>query len=58
MTSSELNMGEQRAIDQVRASVDPPKTLEELQQDPTQNALGYEQHHIVEQNPTMSPNLR
>lgn len=51
MTSSELNRGEQQAIDQVRSSVDPPKTLEELQQDPTQNVLGYEQHHIVEQNP-------
>jgi hypothetical protein len=58
MTSDELNRGEQQAIDQVRASVDPPKSLEELQQDPTQNALGYEQHHIVEQNPdnvTKSP---
>jgi hypothetical protein len=51
MSSSELNRGEQQAIDQVRSSVDPPKTLEELQQDPTQNVLGYEQHHIVEQNP-------
>jgi len=58
MTSDELNRGEQQAIEQVRASVDPPKSLEELQQDPTQNALGYEQHHIVEQNPdnvTKSP---
>jgi hypothetical protein len=51
MTSTELNSSEQQAIDQVRASVDPPKTLEQLQADPTENALGYEQHHIVEQNP-------
>jgi len=51
MTSTELNRGEQQAIDQVRASVDPPKTLQELYEDPTQNVLGYEHHHIVEQNP-------
>ncbi|MGD0763157.1 MAG: AHH domain-containing protein [Roseiarcus sp.] len=51
MSSSELNRGEQQAIDQVRASVDPPKALQELYEDPTQNVLGYERHHIVEQNP-------
>ncbi len=51
MSSSELDRGEQKAIDQVRSSVDPPKTLDELHQDPAQNVLGYEQHHIVEQNP-------
>ena len=51
MTSTELNRGEQQAIDQVRASVDPPKTLQELYKDPTQNVLGYERHHILEQNP-------
>ena len=50
MTSSELNTGEQKVIDQVRASIDPPKTLDELRQIPTQNVLGYERHHIVEQN--------
>ena len=50
MTPTELLTGEQRVIDQVRASVDPPKTLEALQQDPTENVLGYERHHIVEQN--------
>ena len=41
----------QRAIEQARASLDPPKTLAEMQTPPTQNALGYERHHIVEQNP-------
>lgn len=39
-----------RAIEQARASLDPPKTLVELQTPPTQNAHGYELHHIVEQN--------
>lgn len=48
---TDLNANEQQAIDQVRAATDPPKTLEELQQPPMENALGYEQHHIVEQNP-------
>jgi hypothetical protein len=47
---SELNDGEQRAIEQTNAYFDPPKTLEELQRPPTQNVLGYEPHHIVEQN--------
>jgi hypothetical protein len=41
----------QRAIEVARASLDPPKTLVELQTPPTQNILGYEVHHIVEQNP-------
>ncbi|MGD1037034.1 MAG: hypothetical protein ABR878_07510 [Roseiarcus sp.] len=47
---SELNDGEQRAIEQTNAYFDPPKTLEELQTPPAQNGLGYERHHIVEQN--------
>jgi hypothetical protein len=47
---SELNDGEQRAIEQTNAYFDPPKTLEELQSPPAQNVLGYERHHIVEQN--------
>lgn len=50
LDSSELNRGEQQVLDQLRSSLDPPKTLEELQQPPTQNVLGYERHHIVEQN--------
>jgi hypothetical protein len=47
---SELLSGEDRAIAQTNAYFDPPKTLEELQTPPTQNALGYERHHGVEQN--------
>ena len=47
---SALNDGEQRAIEQTRAYFDPPKSLAELQTPPTQNSLGYERHHIVEQN--------
>jgi hypothetical protein len=47
---SELNDGEQRAIEQTNAYFDPPKTLEELQRPPTRNVLGYERHHVVEQN--------
>jgi hypothetical protein len=40
-----------RAAEAARASLDPPKWLEELQYPPMQNALGYDQHHMVEQNP-------
>ena len=50
-TPVELNQGEDRLIAQMRAAFDEPKTLEELQQGPIENILGYEQHHIVEQNP-------
>ncbi len=46
-----LNADEQQVLDRLRASLDPPKTLDELQTAPTQNVLGYERHHIVEQNP-------
>jgi hypothetical protein len=42
---------EMRYVQQARASLDPPKTLVELQTRPTENRLGYELHHIVEQNP-------
>ena len=38
-------------LDQIRAADDPPKILEELQQPPKENVLGYQRHHIVEQNP-------
>jgi hypothetical protein len=51
LDATPLNQGEQQVIDRMRAAQDPPKTLAELQQPPTQNVLGYEQHHIVEQNP-------
>jgi A nuclease family of the HNH/ENDO VII superfamily with conserved AHH len=51
LAPSELNKGEQQAIDRLKASLDPPKPLEGLRIPPTQNVLGYEQHHVVEQNP-------
>ena len=47
---TELNRGEERAIAQWRANFDPPKNLEELRV-PNPDRLGYEPHHIVEQNP-------
>jgi hypothetical protein len=40
-----------REVEEMRASLDPPKTLVELQTPPTANVLGYDVHHIVEQNP-------
>ena len=39
-------------VEQARSSLDPPKTLVELQTPPTENVFGYELHHIVEQNPS------
>jgi hypothetical protein len=51
MSPSPTNRDEERVLAQLRASLDPPKTLAELQTPPTVNALGYERHHIVEQNP-------
>lgn len=51
-TPIELNRGEDRLTAQLKAALQPyPKTLEELRQMPTEDLLGYEQHHIVEQNP-------
>lgn len=47
---TELNRGEDRAIAQFKSYFDPPKTLQELQL-PNPDKLGYERHHIVEQNP-------
>ena len=38
------------ALEQARAAADPPKTLSELQTQPTANASGYDVHHIVQQN--------
>jgi hypothetical protein len=46
---TELNGGEDRLVVQMRANFDPPKTLDELQEEPTENIAGYERHHIVEQ---------
>ncbi|MGA2492910.1 MAG: hypothetical protein ABSF67_08145 [Roseiarcus sp.] len=51
LDSSELDRGEQQVLDQLRASMDLPKTLEEPQRPPTENTLGYQLHHVVEQNP-------
>jgi hypothetical protein len=49
---TELNRGEpDQASAEWKSSFDPPKTLEELQTGPTGNQLGYDLHHIVEQNP-------
>jgi hypothetical protein len=51
LRANPLNEGEdERLAAQWNANLDPPKTLEELQQPPSDNVLGYEQHHIVEQN--------
>jgi hypothetical protein len=36
---------------EIRAYQDPPKTLEELQQDANERRLGYDIHHLVEQTP-------
>jgi hypothetical protein len=47
----ELNQGEDRLTAQLKAALQDPKSLEELQQAPAENRLGYEQHHIVNQNP-------
>jgi hypothetical protein len=47
---TELNGGEDRLTAQLKAALQPPKTLDELHQEPTENTLGYEQHHIVNQN--------
>ena len=51
LDSTPLNGGEQQVLDQIRAANDPPKTLEELQPPPKENVLGYQRHHLVEQNP-------
>jgi A nuclease family of the HNH/ENDO VII superfamily with conserved AHH len=48
---TELNQGEDRLTAQLKTALQPPKTLEELQQRPTDDLLGYEKHHIVNQNP-------
>jgi len=42
--------GEDRLTAQLLASFSPAKILDELQMPPTENLLGYERHHIVEQN--------
>ena len=51
LSSTPLMPNEQRTIDQTNASFDPPKSLNELREQPARFPLGYERHHIVEQNP-------
>ena len=41
-----------RARADALASRDPPKTLVELQTPPTENVSAYDQHHLVQQNPS------
>jgi hypothetical protein len=49
-TPLDLNGGEALLTAQLKAALQPfPKSLEELQQQPIENALGYEPHHIVGQ---------
>ena len=50
MKPTERNGADDRITDQLNANLDPAKSLEELQTPPTKHWLGYEQHHIVEQN--------
>jgi hypothetical protein len=45
LSPTELNQGEDRALAEMHAYLDPPKTLEELQNSP--GGPGYDQHHIV-----------
>ncbi|WP_170153135.1 hypothetical protein [Roseiarcus fermentans] len=52
MEPQPTNVGEERLLAQLYANYAPPKTLEELRQPPQNNALGYERHHVVEQNPS------
>ena len=47
----DLDSSKVRTEDQIYANLQPPKTLDELQTQPQDHLLGYELHHIVEQNP-------
>jgi len=49
--NEDSDAGQARAADQIYANLQPPKTLSELQAQPQDHLLGYEQHHIVEENP-------
>jgi len=51
LDSGELNHGDQQVVEQLRTSMDPPRPLEELQRPQAGNALGYQLHRIVEENP-------
>jgi hypothetical protein len=46
----DLEESQELVEDQIYADLQPPKTLEELQTPPQDHVLGYELHHIVEQN--------
>jgi hypothetical protein len=50
LSKMELNQGEDLITAQLYANYDPPKTLDELRLRPEQFSMGYERHHIVEQN--------
>ena len=50
MEPQPTNLYELRLEQQLRANFAAPKTLEELQSPPDGDPLGYERHHIVEQN--------
>ncbi len=50
LSKIELNQGEDLITAQLYANYDPPKTLDELRVRPEQFSMGYERHHIVEQN--------
>ncbi|MGD0762836.1 MAG: hypothetical protein ABR929_06515 [Roseiarcus sp.] len=45
-----VDLAVERALEEARASADPPKTLAELQAPPTQDIAGYDDHHLVQQN--------
>ena len=47
----DFETSQRRIKDQICASLQSPKTLEQLQQQPEDCLLGYERHHIVEENP-------
>jgi hypothetical protein len=46
-----MSRTDQRSIQEGRTALDPPKTIDELEKQPDENRLGYQLHHIVEQNP-------
>ena len=51
LNPGDTNMYEVRLNAQMMAALESPKSLDELQSEPTENRLGFEAHHIVEQNP-------
>jgi hypothetical protein len=49
-TPGGMNQASLRALVEAQAAADPPKTLAELQTEPTENVQGYDEHHLVQQN--------